>query len=102
MENPPVRFGDACERIRDFLNPSGRARVFYSQGFYIRPVLDEEKRQAALRRGDEFICIEDIRNREDTHGEFNHPSDLGMRLLADRFFERMEPEIRRLAARTHR
>lgn len=102
MENPPVRFGDACERIRDFLNPSGRARVFYSQGFYIRPVLDEEKRRAALRRGDEFICIEDIRSREDTHGEFNHPSDLGMRLLADRFFERMEPEIRRLTARAHR
>lgn len=87
--NPPVRFGEACERLRDFFTPSGRARVFYSQGFYIRPVLDEEKRQAALRRGDGFIRIEDIREREDAHGLFNHPSDLGMRLLADRFFEAM-------------
>ena len=91
-ENPPVRFGEACERLRDFFTPTGRARVFYSEGFYIRPVLDEEKRQAALHRGDGFISIRDIREREDTHGLFNHPNDLGMRLLADRFFEEMTGE----------
>ena len=40
--------------------------------------------------------MDDIRTREDTHGQFNHPGDLGMELIANRFFEAIEPEVKRL------
>ena len=38
--------------------------------------------------------LEDIRNREDAHGRYNHPGDLGMQLIADRFWEKMADRVR--------
>lgn len=96
MENPPVKFGDAYENLRN-LFVGGRDNVFvmHSQGFYIRPVLDEEKRAAAKRLGDPFIELGDIQTREDTHGRFNHPSDKGMQEIADLFWSVLEEEVKK-------
>ena len=96
MENPPKTFGEAFEDMRNLLSQNGRAKVYVSEGFYIRPVLDAEKKAVAEKYGDTFIEIDDIRTREDSHGRFNHPGDLGMELIADRFFEAIEPEVKRL------
>lgn len=93
MENPKKTFTEAYEDMRRYLSREGEARVFHSMGFYIRERLDEEKRAVAEKYGETFIDISDIRNREDAHGMFNHPGDLGMQLLADRFFEHMEADI---------
>lgn len=91
-----VLFGDAYEKMRNFLNASGKARVIHGQGFYIRPVLDAEKEAVARKCGDIFVSMEHIRNREETHGEFNHPGDLGMEEIAETFFREMEPILKQL------
>ena len=79
--------------LRDYLNASGKTKFYISEGFYIRPVLDAEKKAAAAKRGDTYVRMADIRSRADSHGRFNHPGDLGMRLIAERFHEAMYPEI---------
>ena len=38
-----------------------------------------------------------IGTRADTHGRFNHPSDLGMQLIADAFWAKMEPQVAKIA-----
>ena len=86
-------FGDAVLALRDYLNASGKTKFYISEGFYIRPVLDAEKKAAAAKRGDTYVRMADIRSRADSHGRFNHPGDLGMRLIAERFHEAMYPEI---------
>ncbi len=96
MQNPPKKFGEAYAELRRYLDKSGKARVFHSEGFYIRPVLDAEKEKAAAESGDVFIRIDDIRTREDTHGAFNHPGDTGMQAIADRFLEYLEPAVKKL------
>ena len=82
----PRRFGEAIGQMLDFVDPDHRARVLVSEGFYIRPVLDAEKRVLAERRNAVWVKMDDIRRRADTHGRFNHPGDLGMRLIAERFW----------------
>ena len=84
-------FGDAVLALRDYLNASGKTKFYLSEGFYVRPVLDAEKKAAAAKRGDTYVRMDDIRTRTDTHGRFNHPGDLGMRLIAERFHEAMYP-----------
>ena len=73
-EEPPRRFADAYADMRRYLDPAGSAVVFHGEGFYVRPVLDAEK-----------------------HGRFNHPSDLGMQLIADAFWAKMEPQVAKIA-----
>ncbi len=99
METPPKTFGTAFEDMRNLLSGSGKAKVYISEGFYIRPVLDAEKKAVAEKYGDTFIRLDDIRTREDTHGQFNHPGDLGMELIANRFWEHIEPEVKRLTGK---
>lgn len=96
MENPKKSFEDAYEDMRNYLSRDGRAVVYHSQGFYIRERLDREKRTVADKYGDKFIDISDIRTLEESHGQFNHPSDLGMSMLADRFFEAIESDVERI------
>ena len=85
-------FGQAVEELRQTLD-TGATRFVISQGFYVRPVLDAEKEAVAARHGDIFVHMEDIRSREDTHGDFNHPGDIGMQAIADRFWSVMEPLV---------
>ncbi len=85
-ENPEFKFGDSYEKLRNYL-AGPNTLVFHSEGYYIRHVLDKEKEAVATKYGDPFIKIDDIRNREDTHGLFNHPNDFGMAEIAGRFWE---------------
>ena len=93
MENPPRTFEDAYEDMRNLVTRNGQARAFHAMGFYIRPQLEKEKLAVAHKYNDPYIDIDDIRMREDTHGEFNHPSDLGMQLIADRFGDAIVPAV---------
>lgn len=86
-------FGKAYEKLRNYLK-SDKTLVFHSQGFYIRPVLDKEKESVAKKYGDTFINIENIRNREETHGLCNHPNDLGMKEIADKFWTAIKLKIK--------
>ena len=43
--------------------------------------------------GDTWVSLDGIGTRADTHGRFNHPSDLGMQLIADAFWAKMEPQV---------
>ncbi len=88
-------FRQTYRRTRDMLR-DGRAKVFHSEGFYIRPALDEAKKQVADECGDGWITLGDIRTREDTHGDFNHPSDLGMVEIAQAFWQVIEPTVKEL------
>ena len=87
-------FGKAVEDLRNLLD-TGNTFFLISQGFYIRPVLDAEKEAVAEKYNDAFVKIEDIREREDTHGGYNHPSDIGMQAIADRFWETIEPIVKK-------
>jgi hypothetical protein len=95
MENPPKTFDRAYEDMRNFLS-SEKTAVYHSMGFYIRPILDEAKMKVSEKYGDTFIDISDIRSLPEAHGLFNHPGDLGMKLLADRFFEAIEQDVKRI------
>ncbi len=94
MENPEKTFGQAVEDLRNFLNPDNKAKVFISEGFYIKPKLEEEKKILCSKYGDTFISLGDIPYQENTHGDYNHPNDLGMQAIADTFWCYLEPEIK--------
>ena len=96
MENPSKTFEEAVVDMRNYLNKDGHAKVFISEGFYDRPVLNAEKQTASKKLGDIYISLGDIPSREDTHGQYNHPGDVGMQAIADKFWEYIEPEVRRL------
>lgn len=78
-------FGANLERLRNYLS-NGKTKFLVSEGFYNRPVLDDEKRKMAAKYGDAFVEMADIRSRNDVRGRYNHPSDNGMRLIAERFW----------------
>lgn len=93
QENPAVKFGEKYEELRNALNSHGTAKVYHSEGFYMRPVLNAEKKAACERLGDTYIELGDIVTREDTHGKFNHPGDKGMEEIANLFFKYIEPNL---------
>lgn len=95
---PKRKFGEAFEQLRNVLD-TGNTFFLISDGFYIRPVLDAEKKKVAEKYGDAYVDLTDIRAREDSHGMYNHPGDLGMQLIADRFWETLKPEIEKRAAK---
>ena len=97
QEHPIRTFGEAYEELRELLSNGCRAAVFHAQCFYIRPKLDEEKRAVAEKYGEPFISLDHIIHREETHGQFNHPNDLGMEEIADTFWQTLEPVVKRLA-----
>jgi hypothetical protein len=90
--NPVKTFASAYANMCDYLS-NGRAKVYHGMGFYIRDRLDEEKSSVAKSRGEVFMDISDIRARDDSHGLFNHPGDLGMAMIADRFFSYVEKGV---------
>ena len=78
-----ISFAEAYDRLRCALRRKSNAKVIHLQGFFIRGNIDEERRAVAEKYGDPFLLLGDIRTDEATHGEFNHPNDLGMRKIAD-------------------
>lgn len=90
---PPQSFAAATKKLIDYVNAAGRAKVFLSGGFYIRPELDLEKMQLCKEQGYTYIDLETIPTREETHGQFNHPSDLGMAEIAEKFWQTVEQAL---------
>ena len=90
MENPPRTFGSAYEEMRNFLDKDKKAKFFHAEGFYVRPRLDREKKAVCDKYGDTWVSLGGIGLREDTHGRFNHPSDLGMQIIADAFWKEIK------------
>ena len=91
--NPSVTFGERYRELRRALDPQNHAFVIHSQGFYIRNKLNEEKEAAAKFFGDPYVELGDIVTRQETHGDFNHPSDKGMREIADKFWMAIKPQV---------
>ena len=83
----PHRFGDAVVDMVRFIDPDRKARIFISEGYYKRPVLDAEKESAAKTLGATMVRMSDIRANGATRGRFNHPNDYGMKCIADRFWD---------------
>lgn len=90
---PDGRFGQELEKLRNYLADGKRTKFLFVEGFYSRPVLDGEKRALARKYGDVWVPLADIRARNDVRGRFNHPNDNGMRLIADRIWDRLEQPI---------
>ncbi len=86
-ENPPKTFEKAYEDLRNFLVDGREVFVMHSQGFFIHPSLDAEKEKVAKKYHDAFVNLEEMRKLPETHGRFNHPSDYGMQVIADSFWD---------------
>ena len=95
MEKPPKTFAEAYEDLRNYLI-TPKSAVFHSMGYYVRPVLDDEKKTVAQKYGDLFLDITNIRSLPETHGLHNHPNDLGMQMIADRFLDAIEDDVKRI------
>lgn len=87
---------DTYRKARDLFSNNGRAAVFHSEGFYIRPALNEAKRRVAEACEDHFISLGDIPYREDTHGMFNHPGDKGMEEIANCFWNAIKESVQEI------
>lgn len=85
-ENPPKTFGKAYEDLRNFLVDGRDVFVMHAQGFFIRTSLDAEKEQVAKKYQEAFVNLEQMRQLSETHGQFNHPNDYGMQVIADSFW----------------
>ena len=85
-------------KVRNLFSNNGRAKVFHSEGFYIRPVLNAAKKRVANTCADTFISLGDIPYREDTHGMFNHPSDKGMEEIANCFWDVIRDAVQEIYA----
>lgn len=90
LQNPKP-FGEAYKKLRNYFSNGQKTKFFHSAGFYIRPQFDSEKKKIADEYGDCYIDISHINSREETHGLYNHPNDLGMSEIAKVFFEKIKP-----------
>lgn len=93
LKNPAKTFGAAVGDLINYFNAKGNAKVFVSGGFYIRPELDAEKKALCAEKGYTYIDLGNIPNREETHGKFNHPGDLGMAEIAESFWQAVKAEL---------
>ena len=62
IENPEIKFGDKYEELRNALNSHGAATVIHGQCFYIRSVINAEKKAVAERLGvttAEYAMVDD-------------------------------------------
>lgn len=92
-ENPPKSFEKAYEDLRNFLVDGRDVFVMHSQGFFIHPSLDAEKENVANKYQDVFVNLEEMRKLPETHGRFNHPSDYGMQVIADKFWDAVKDYV---------
>ena len=86
---------DTYQKARNLFSNNGRAKVFHSEGFYIRPMLNAAKKRVADACVDTYISLGDIPHREDTHGIYNHPSDKGMEEIANCFWDAIRDTVLR-------
>lgn len=94
MDPPPARtFGEALESMVRYINADNHALVVFSQGYYDRPKLEAEKAAVCEKLNGVIASMEDIRNNPESRGRYNHPSDLGMSLIAQRFWEHIQSTV---------
>ena len=91
---PSRTFAAAMEEFINYIDPDKKATIFISEGFYARTALDAEKATLAKKRGFNLIKLTDIRSIDEVHGLYNHPNDIGMALIAERFWSAISPRIK--------
>lgn len=88
-------------RLVDYLTPDKRTAVIISDGFWPSPVNDTI-RDYALQNGFDFVQLHDLYTSDSTNsakglfaheGVANHPSDRGMKHIADRIWKKLAPKI---------
>ncbi len=85
-ENPEVTFGSAYEELRNCL-ATEITEFYHVEGFFLRPKLTAERYEVCQKYHDTWISLEGINDLAETHGLFNHPNDLGMKLIAERILK---------------
>ena len=73
--------------------PQTEQRSSGSAGFTFAPEIDAEKEKAANICGDKYTSLGDIPFRAETHGRLNHPSDLGMKEIAELMWETVKTDF---------
>ena len=88
-ENPEITFGGEYEKLRSFLD-CGKTAFYHVEGFYLRPKLTAERYEVCEKYNDTWIPLTNINTLPEVHGLFNHPNDLGMKLIAERILENIK------------
>ncbi len=91
----------AFERMIDFFNPSGRAKVIVTDMFWPVPEKDRIAAQAARDKGAAMVRISDLGTKDEMKaiglfehsGVAAHPGDLGMLKIAEAIFAAMKPML---------
>jgi len=95
------QFSQHYAELVDYLSAGGHTDIIISDGFWPSPVNDTIQRYA-LQNGLDFVELHDLYTSDSTNtakglfahaGVANHPSDRGMKHIADRIWEKLEPLI---------
>ena len=88
-ENPEITFGGEYEKLRNFFD-CGRTEFYHVEGFFLREKLTFERYEVCEKYHDTWIPLTNINTLAETHGLFNHPNDLGMKLIAEQILKYMK------------
>ena len=85
----------------DYFNPTGKANVVVTDGFWPNPPKDLCMYRASQLRNARFVSLTDLGQRDDMKalglfehtGVANHPGDAGMAAIADRLFTAMKDMV---------
>ncbi|GGC34997.1 hypothetical protein GCM10011386_28920 [Parapedobacter defluvii] len=92
------QFSQHYAKLIDYLTQGGRTAVIISGGFWPSPVNDTIHRYA-VQNGFDFVKLHDLYTSDSTNtakglfaheGVANHPSDRGMKHIADRIWKKLE------------
>ena len=91
----------AYERMMDFFNPMGRAKVIVTNLFWLVPEKDAIIEQAAKNKGAAFVSVNHLGTQDEMKaiglfehsGVAAHPGDLGMLKIAEAIFAAMKPML---------
>ncbi|MBQ9789577.1 MAG: SGNH/GDSL hydrolase family protein [Lentisphaeria bacterium] len=86
-----ANFGAEYEKLRNLLN-LGNTVFYHVEGFFLRPEVTNDRYEVCQKYHDTWISLEGINDLAETHGLFNHPNDLGMKLIAERILENIITE----------
>lgn len=92
-------FEQAYEDMRNYLDYDKKAKFYHVEQYWIRDKVGANRKAVADKHSEPFIFMGDIRLKEETHGEFNHPNDYGMQCIADLIWENIEPAVKELTSK---
>ncbi len=84
-------FGAEYEKLRNLLN-LGNTVFYHVEGFFLRPEVTNDRYEVCKKYGDTWIPLNEVNDIAETHGLFNHPNDLGMKLIAERILKNIITE----------